>query len=143
MLGNAVQFGGRLLVEGLPEEVDPVLLPLLRHGRLPRAARGERAGQDAVRIGDDVVPFEPSFRLYLATTLPNPRFPAEVCVSTAMLNFVATRDGVHGQMLALVVKEERPEMETRREQLLAEDAEHQARLGQVRRRRSTARPCPH
>lgn len=128
-LANAVQYGGTLLVENLPEDVDPVLLPLLRHGRRAAAAA---SGGDVVRVGDATVSFEPTFELFLTTKLRNPALPADVAVAATVLNFVATPEGVQGQMLALVVAEERPELEARREQLLLEDAAHQLQLQEVR-----------
>ena len=55
---------------------------------------------------------------YLTTKLRNPHYPPETCVKVNLLNFMATEDGLEDQMLGIVVKEEKPDLEQKREALV-------------------------
>jgi dynein heavy chain len=68
-LENTVQFGSPLLVEGIKEEIDPILFPLLSKQKF------NIEGQVVIYIGDKTVPFNPNFRPYLTTQLSNPDLP--------------------------------------------------------------------
>ena len=43
-----------------------------------------------MRLGDSEVDFDPAFRLYLATRLPNPHYLPEVCIKVNLVNFTVT-----------------------------------------------------
>ena len=119
--GNAVQFGSALLIENLPEYVDPVLNPVLQKkivliGNNPH-----------LQIGDSQVPYDSNFKLYLTTKLPNPHYSPDICVMLTLLNFQATMNGLSDQMLGLCVKMEAPDLEKQSEHLLLEDAQNKGK----------------
>jgi dynein heavy chain len=122
---NAVQFGSALLIENLPEYVDPVLNPVLQKkivliGNNPH-----------LQIGDSQVPYDSNFKLYMTTKLPNPHYSPDICVMLTLLNFQATMNGLSDQMLGLCVKMEAPDLEKQSEHLLLEDAQNKAELKHI------------
>lgn len=66
----------------------------------------------AVKIGDKEMDYNPKFRLILHTKLANPHYKPEMQAQTTLINFTVTRDGLEEQLLAEVVKAERPDLES-------------------------------
>lgn len=50
--------------------------------------------------------------LILHTKLANPHYKPEMQAQTTLINFTVTRDGLEDQLLAEVVKFERPDLES-------------------------------
>lgn len=92
-----------MLVENIGETVDPVLDPLLGRNLIKKGR--------AIKIGDKEVEYNPLFRLLLHTKLANPHYKPEMQAQTTLINFTVTRDGLEDQLLAEVVKAERPDLE--------------------------------
>ena len=90
---NACQFGKPVLLEDVPENLDPVLESVL----LMQVVKV--GGQPCIQVGDNMVALEKGFRLYMTTRLPNPHYPPETCVKINLLNFMATEAGLMDQML--------------------------------------------
>lgn len=65
----------------------------------------------AIKIGDKEVEYNPLFRLILHSKLANPHYKPEMQAQTTLVNFTVTRDGLEDQLLAEVVKAERPDLE--------------------------------
>ena len=59
----------------------------------------------------------PTFKLYLQTKLQNPHYKPETAAQCTIINFIVTENGLEDQLLALVVKSEKPELEATKEQL--------------------------
>lgn len=55
--------------------------------------------------------YNSEFRLILHTKLANPHYKPEMQAQTTLINFTVTRDGLEDQLLAEVVKAERPDLE--------------------------------
>ncbi|CAE8635342.1 unnamed protein product [Polarella glacialis] len=102
-----VQTGGQLLIEALGDEVDAVLEPVLARAVIRRG----RNGPMSLKLGSDEIEYDPKFQLYLQSKLPNPHFRPEVSAQCTVINFIVTPDGLEEQILALVVKEEKPQLE--------------------------------
>lgn len=62
-------------------------------------------------MGDKEVEYNKDFRLLLQTKLANPHYKPEMQAQTTLINFTVTRDGLEDQLLAEVVKAERPDLE--------------------------------
>ena len=118
----AVQYGEPVLLENVPEELDPVLESVL----LKQVVKA--GGVSTIKVGDNMVEYDPNFRLYITTKLRNPHYPPETCVKVNLLNFMATPDGLEDQMLGIVVKQEKPELEKQREELVISDAANKKTL---------------
>jgi dynein heavy chain len=121
----SIQFGKPVLLENVPEEIDPILEPLLLKQTI------KVGGVPNIQFGENMVEYDESFKLYITTTLPNPHFPPETCVKVALLNFMATEEGFQDQMLGITVKNEAPDLERQREELVLEDAQNKAQLQEL------------
>ncbi|RYG67808.1 hypothetical protein EON64_06655, partial [archaeon] len=122
---NAVQFGNPVLLENVPESLDPILEPLLLKQIVVSG------GMATIRLGDSTIEYDKNFRLYITTKLRNPHYPPELCVKVNLLNFMATAEGLQDQMLGRVVAMEQKELELQRQQLIVEDAENQRQLKEI------------
>jgi dynein heavy chain len=119
---QAVQLGMPVLIENVGENVDPYLDPLLLHQVTKNGMMMN------VRLGEDVVEYNPSFRLYMTTELANPHYSPETKAKVNVLNFAATVEGLADQMLGIVVAAESPDLEAQREALVRDTA---ATLSQI------------
>ena len=122
---NAIQFGAPVLLENVPEVIDPILESVL----LRQVVKS--GGVMTIRVGDTMVEYDSAFRLYITTKLSNPHYPPETCVKVNLLNFMATEEGLQDQMLGITVQREMPELEEKRERLILEDAENKRKLKEI------------
>ena len=65
----------------------------------------------ALKIGDREIEYHSDFKLILQTKLANPHYKPELQAQCSLINFTVTRDGLEDQLLAEVVKAERPDLE--------------------------------
>ena len=63
--------------------------------------------------------------------MPNPHYLPEVCIKVTIINFTVTMLGLEAQLLGLVVKAERPDIEQKKVQLLLQMAEDKRQLQQL------------
>ncbi|KAK0086060.1 hypothetical protein PV325_003945 [Microctonus aethiopoides] len=103
VIEQSLAAGSTVLVENIGEAVDPVLDPLLGRNLIKKGR--------AIKIGDKEVEYNSLFRLLLHTKLANPHYKPEMQAQTTLINFTVTRDGLEDQLLAEVVKAERPDLE--------------------------------
>ncbi|KAF4316938.1 hypothetical protein BBO99_00008166 [Phytophthora kernoviae] len=125
MLENSIMIGAAVLIENMPEEIDPMLEPVL----LKQVVK--TGGVATIRLGDNTVEYDFYFRLYMTTKLRNPHYPPETCVKVNLLNFMATEEGLQDQMLGIVVAKEEPVLEQQREKLVLEDAANKKTLKEI------------
>ncbi|BET02170.1 Dynein, axonemal heavy chain [Nesidiocoris tenuis] len=100
---QAISDGSVVLFENIGESVDPVLDNLLGRNLIKKGK--------AVKIGDREIDYNKKFRLILHTKLGNPHYQPEIQAQATLINFMVTRDGLEEQLLAEVVKAERPDLE--------------------------------
>ena len=65
----------------------------------------------AIKMGDREIEYNENFKLILQTKLANPHYKPELQAQCTLINFTVTRDGLEDQLLAEVVKAERPDLE--------------------------------
>lgn len=123
VIERAITNGDTLLIENIDESIDAVLDPLL--GRL-LVKKGT-----CMKIGDREIDFNPNFRLILQTKLANPHYKPEMQAQTTLINFTVTRDGLEEQLLAEVVKAERPDLEEQKSTLTQEENRYKIVLKQL------------
>ncbi|KAJ3068328.1 Dynein heavy chain 6, axonemal [Podochytrium sp. JEL0797] len=111
-LENAVRTGQSVLLEDVGEQLDPAIEPLL----LKQTIR--QGGRLLMKLGDSTVEYDRNFKLFITTKLANPHYLPEVCIKITLINFTVTKQGLEGQLLADVVKIERPELEESRNNLI-------------------------
>ncbi|KAG8321106.1 hypothetical protein J6590_052482 [Homalodisca vitripennis] len=102
-LESSLSKGMTVLLENIGENLDPVLDPLLGRNLIKKGR--------AIKMGDKEVEYNSNFRLILHTKLANPHYKPEMQAQTTLINFTVTRDGLEDQLLAEVVKAERPDLE--------------------------------
>lgn len=104
VIERSISEGEIVLIEYIGETVDAVLDSVM--GRV-LIKKGK-----AVKIGDKDIDYNPKFRLILQTKLANPHYKPEIQAQATLINFTVTRDGLEEQLLAEVVKAERPDLES-------------------------------
>ncbi|XP_058489722.1 dynein cytoplasmic 2 heavy chain 1 isoform X1 [Solea solea] len=120
----AVRFGKTLIIQEM-DGVEPVLYPLLRRDLI---AQGPRY---VVQIGDKIIDYNEDFRLFLATRNPTPFIPPDAVSVVTEVNFTTTRAGLRGQLLALTIQQEKPELETEKTRLLQQEEDKKIQLAQL------------
>jgi len=124
-LETCIQFGTPVLLENIGEVLDAILDPVLQK------ATFKQGTLEMIRLGDSTIEWSKDFLLYITTKLPNPHYAPEVCVMVAILNFMATLDGLQDSMLGIVVAKEEPETEEKRVNLVVESAKAKAQLKEI------------
>lgn len=62
--------------------------------------------------------YDDNFKFYISTKLPNPHYLPEICIKVTLINFTVTFEGLEDQLLGDVVKQEKPEIEQKRDELI-------------------------
>ncbi|XP_071558453.1 dynein axonemal heavy chain 1 [Temnothorax nylanderi] len=122
---NCVQFGKPCLIENISTELEASLDPILTR------ALFKHAGQPSIKIGENIVPYNFDFRLYLTTRLPNPHYVPDIAVKVLIVNSALTVGGLVDQMLSLVTILERPDLEQERNTLIVSCAEMKQKLEEI------------
>ncbi|XP_049884905.1 dynein axonemal heavy chain 6 [Pectinophora gossypiella] len=112
MLENCIRLGWPMLIENLGETVEATLSPVLLKQTFLQA------GRLLIHLGDSDIEYDTNFRLYLTTKLANPHYLPEICIQVTLVNFTVTLSGLEDQLLADVVRLERPDLELLRTELI-------------------------
>uniref|UniRef100_A0A8C5YQN7 Cytoplasmic dynein 2 heavy chain 1 n=1 Tax=Marmota marmota marmota TaxID=9994 RepID=A0A8C5YQN7_MARMA len=120
----AVRFGKTLIIQEM-DGVEPVLYPLLRRDLV---AQGPRY---VVQIGDKIIDYNEEFRLFLSTRNPNPFIPPDAASIVTEVNFTTTRSGLRGQLLALTIQHEKPDLEEQKTKLLQQEEDKKIQLAKL------------
>lgn len=115
-LENGVRYGKWVILENIGETLDATLEPIL----LRRTFR--QGAQMMMRIGDNNVPYNDTFRFFLTTKLSNPHYAPEVCVKITLLNFAITPTGLEEQLLGALILEELPDVAAKKNALVISNA---------------------
>jgi dynein heavy chain len=121
----AVSNGNILMIEAIGEEIDAILDPLLSR-QFVKKGKGL-----TVRLGSEDVELSPAFRLYLQTKLSNPHYKPETAAQCTIINFIVTETGLEDQLLASVVKVEKPDLEQEKEELVTKQNEFKITLANL------------
>jgi dynein heavy chain len=120
IIEECVAQGKKLLIENLDEDIEPVLDPLLGRTLIKKGK--------AIKIGDKEIEYSPLFKLFLHTKLANPHYKPELQAQTTLINFTVTRQGLEDQLLAEVVKADRPDLEEQKADLTRQQNEYKILL---------------
>ncbi|KAA3675930.1 dynein heavy chain, axonemal [Paragonimus westermani] len=139
-LENCIQFGTPVLLEGVGEELDPMLESLLLKQTF------KQGGALCIKLGDSVVEYSNEFRFYMTTKaslcfikiicfishkLRNPHYLPETAVKVTLMNFMITQEGLQDQLLGIVVARERPELEDEKNKLILQGAANKKKLKEL------------
>lgn len=89
------------------------------------------SGRSFVILGDKEVDYDPNFRMYMTTKLANPIFNPSVYATATVINYTVTLSGLEDQLLSVVVRNERSDLEEQRENLIRETFENKNLLQQL------------
>ena len=124
-LENGVRFGRWVLLENIGESLDAALEPLLLQQKF------KQGGTEMIKIGDSTIPWNDAFKFFMTTKLSNPHYAPEVCVKVSLINFAITFTGLEDQLLGVVVVEEMPEMEEKKNSLVVSNARMRKELQEL------------
>ncbi|XP_076248728.1 dynein heavy chain at 16F [Calliopsis andreniformis] len=112
ILEASIRLGTPVLLQEIGEVLDPSLEPILLKQIFILG------GRKLIRFGDTDVEYDDNFKLYITTKIANPHYLPEVCIKVTIVNFTVTAGGLEEQLLADVVRLERPDLETMRNDLI-------------------------
>jgi dynein heavy chain len=121
----ALQAGSILMIESIGEQIDAILDPLLSR-QFVKKGRGF-----TVKLGSEDVDIMSTFKLYLQTKLINPHYKPETAAQCTIINFIVTESGLEDQLLAMVVRVEKPDLEQTKEELVNRQNGFQIQLAQL------------
>jgi dynein heavy chain len=124
-LENCIQFGQPMLIEDIKEDVDPILENVLLKLVF------KQNSIDLIKVGENTIQYSDGFRLYFTTRLKNPNYLPEVAVKVKLINFVITPLGLEDQMLGIVTRKEKPDLEIVKNQLILQSAANKRELKQI------------
>ncbi|DBA95316.1 TPA: Dynein heavy chain cytoplasmic [Trebouxia sp. C0006] len=125
-LEMAIQYGFPFLFENLDEYIDPVIDPVLEKSFVVQGS-----GRKAVKLGDKEVEWDSNFRLYMTTKLSKPHYGPEISGKSMIINYSVTQQGLAEQLLNVVVKHERADLEEQRESLIQQMSSNKVLLSNL------------
>jgi dynein heavy chain len=113
-LEMSLKYGNPVLFQDIDDFIDPVISNVLeKNFRI-------RGGQVLVNLGDAEIDVDPNFRMYMTTKISNPILEPSIYAKALVINYAVTFDGLEDQLLGVVVKSERLDLEEQREMLVEE-----------------------
>ena len=122
IIGECIEDGKTVVLENLDEMIDATLSPII--GR--NVFKGKY-----YKLGNNQHEIHKNFRFIMHTKLSNPHYPPEIQAEACLINFAVTEDGLADQLLAIIVKMERPKLAQRKEQVIQEQNECKIKLGEL------------
>lgn len=120
----SIQFGSIVVLENVGEELDPGLEPILL-----KQTYGKGQTQ-YIKLSQEIE-FNKNFKLFITTKWRNPHYLPEVSTKLTLLNFMITFEGLNDQLLGILVKTERPELEAEKEKLIIDGASNKKELQEI------------
>ncbi|CAH2077132.1 unnamed protein product, partial [Iphiclides podalirius] len=112
IMESCLSGGKPILIQNVGEVLDPSIAPILDKAVV-------RIGSALViKFNEKMVPYDTSFQLYLTTKLGNPIYTPEVLTKTTMVNFAVKEQGLTAQLLGIVVRKEKPQLEQMKDTLV-------------------------
>ena len=108
----SVENGNPVLIENMENSIDAVIQPVYSRAII------KKGKTKYIKMGDKELTLNPKFNLFLHTKLSNPHYPPEIQAECTLINFTVTESGLEDQLLALVVKKERPDLAAQKEELI-------------------------
>ena len=120
-LETALRFGCPLLVQDV-EKIDPILNSVLNK------ELHKTGGRVLIRVGDQEIDFSPSFSMFMITRDSNAIFTPDLCSRVTFVNFTVTPSSLENQCLNIYLRNERPDVEEKRLNLLKLQGEYIVKL---------------
>ncbi|XP_063358685.1 dynein axonemal heavy chain 2 isoform X1 [Cydia amplana] len=104
--------GKPVIVQGVGEVLDPSIAPILDKAII------KIGNSMVIKFNEKMVTYHEKFKLYLTTKLGNPTYTPETLTKTTMVNFAVKEQGLTSQLLSIVVRKERPQLEIMKDNLV-------------------------
>ncbi|KAI8821286.1 dynein heavy chain and region D6 of dynein motor-domain-containing protein [Fimicolochytrium jonesii] len=124
-LENAIQYGKPVILQGVLDTIDPMLDPILNKSVVKKGA------QLTIKLGDKEIEYNPNFRFYITTKLANPHYAPEIFAKATVVNFAVKEKGLEDQLLGIVVRREKPELEAQKSTLVVNVAAAKTKLADL------------
>ena len=124
-LGDCIEEGKTAFLENLDEMIDATLGPII--GRNVK----KKGNNKVYQLGNNEFIINNKFKFIMHTKLSNPHYPPEIQAEAALINFTVTEDGLEDQLLALIVKMERPLLAKRKEEVILQQNECMIQLNDL------------
>ncbi|XP_045466201.1 dynein axonemal heavy chain 10 [Harmonia axyridis] len=124
-LDMAIKYGSPVIFQDVDDYIDPVVINVISKNIKTVS------GRVFVVLGDKEVDWDPNFRLYMTTKFANPLFNPSVYAIASVINYTVTLSGLEDQLLSVVVRNERPDLEEQREMLISETSVNKNLLQQL------------
>jgi len=122
ILERCVEQGKPVLIENLGDAIDASISPIYARQII------KRGRSSVIKMGDKELSLDPKFNLFLHTKLSNPHYPPEIQAECTLINFTVTESGLEDQLLTLVVRKERPDLASKKEELISQQNEFKITL---------------
>lgn len=108
----AVEAGDPVLIENMGDSIDAVIQPVYAKQII------KKGKSRLIKMGDKELNLHQDFKLFMHSKLANPHYPPEIQAECTLINFTVTENGLEDQLLALVVRKERPDLAATKEDLV-------------------------
>lgn len=112
ILEQSIQSGRPILLQNVGEHLDASLNSILNKEIV------QADGQMFIKMNDKLLNFNRNFKFYITTKLVNPHFSPEITTKTTLVNFAIKEEGLQNQLLGIVVRQERPDLEEQKDKLV-------------------------
>ena len=112
ILELAIESGKPVLMENLMNSIDAVIQPIYARAII------KRGKSRYIKMGDKELTLHPKFKFFMHTKLSNPHYAPEIQAECTLINFTVTESGLEDQLLALIVKKERPDLAAQKEEII-------------------------
>ena len=120
----AVRFGKTLIVAEC-DGIVPLLYPIMRRDLISQGPK------KVVPIGDKLVDWQDTFKLYLVTRQCDLTLPPDAQALTSEVNFSITREGLEGQLLGITINSEQPDLERQKQEKLEKEDAYKSELASL------------
>ncbi|XP_050296141.1 dynein axonemal heavy chain 2 isoform X2 [Anthonomus grandis grandis] len=112
ILEKSVQVGHPVLLQNILETIDPSINPILAKAIV------RQGGQNMIKLDDRLVSYDEKFKFFVTTKLTNPHYAPEISTKTTLVNFAVKEQGLEAQLLGIVVRKEKPQLEEQKDSLV-------------------------
>ncbi len=122
---TAISSGQVVILQNLDEDIDASLEPVLEK------TIKSVAGKQLMYMGEKEILYNPNFRFYMTTKLPNPSYKAEVSTKVTLVNFAVKQKGLEEQLVSVVIGKLEINLEKTRTELMLKTAQNEIKLKQL------------
>ncbi|XP_050561707.1 dynein axonemal heavy chain 2 [Spodoptera frugiperda] len=112
VMETCLSTGKPIIIQNVGEVLDPSIAPILEKAIVTIGT------SKVIKFNDKMVSYHNDFHLYLTTKLGNPVYTPETLTKTTMVNFAVKEQGLTSQLLGIVVRKERPQLEQMKDTLV-------------------------